>query len=146
MSDSVRPSRWQPARLPRPWDSPGKNTGVKRRLDSIEATQGAPRYQCRASGGERPKYLPTPVYIQKHVSEGQSNGAPRQQGINMRHLGLMPGPAEQLTTCVSLNSRGFHRRLQGTLCPSLRKHTCWSGCAQGVSSCCPQESAEQKAP
>ena len=28
MSDSVRPCRWQPTRLPRPWDSPGKNTGV----------------------------------------------------------------------------------------------------------------------
>ena len=28
MSDSVRPHRKQPTRLPRPWDSPGKNTGV----------------------------------------------------------------------------------------------------------------------
>ena len=28
MSDSVRPHRQQPARLPRPWDSPDKNTGV----------------------------------------------------------------------------------------------------------------------
>ena len=28
MSDSVRPHRQQPSRLPRPWDSPGKNTGV----------------------------------------------------------------------------------------------------------------------
>ena len=28
MSDSVRPHRWQPTRLPRPWDSPGENTGV----------------------------------------------------------------------------------------------------------------------
>ena len=28
MSDSVRPQRPQPTRLPRPWDSPGKNTGV----------------------------------------------------------------------------------------------------------------------
>ena len=28
MSDAVRPHRWQPTRLPRPWDSPGKNTGV----------------------------------------------------------------------------------------------------------------------
>ena len=28
MSDSMRPQRWQPTRLPRPWDSPGKNTGV----------------------------------------------------------------------------------------------------------------------
>ena len=28
VSDSVRPHRWQPTRLPRPWDSPGKNAGV----------------------------------------------------------------------------------------------------------------------
>ena len=28
MSDSVRPHRQQPTRLPRPWDSPGKNTVV----------------------------------------------------------------------------------------------------------------------
>ena len=28
MSDSVRPHRWKPTRLPCPWDSPGKNTGV----------------------------------------------------------------------------------------------------------------------
>ena len=28
MSDSVRPHRQQPTRLPRPWDSPGKNTEV----------------------------------------------------------------------------------------------------------------------
>ena len=28
MSDSVRPHRRQPTRLPRPWDCPSKNTGV----------------------------------------------------------------------------------------------------------------------
>ena len=28
MSNSVRPHRWQPTRLHRPWDSPGKNTGM----------------------------------------------------------------------------------------------------------------------
>ena len=28
MSNSVRPHRWQPTRLPLPWASPGKNTGV----------------------------------------------------------------------------------------------------------------------
>ena len=28
VSNSVRPHRWQPTRLPRPWDSPGKKTGV----------------------------------------------------------------------------------------------------------------------
>ena len=28
VSDPVQPHRWQPTSLPRPWDSPGKNTGV----------------------------------------------------------------------------------------------------------------------
>ena len=28
MSNFVQPQRRQPTRLPRPWDSPGKNTGV----------------------------------------------------------------------------------------------------------------------
>jgi len=28
MSNSVRPCTWQPTRISRPWDSPGKNTGV----------------------------------------------------------------------------------------------------------------------
>ena len=28
MSDYVRPQRWQPTRLPHPWDPPGKNAGV----------------------------------------------------------------------------------------------------------------------
>ena len=28
MSDFLRPHRWQPSRLRRPWDSPGKNIGV----------------------------------------------------------------------------------------------------------------------
>ena len=28
MSDSVQPHRRQPTRLPRPWDSPGKSTGM----------------------------------------------------------------------------------------------------------------------
>ena len=27
-ADPVWPHRWQPTRLPRPWDSPGNNTGV----------------------------------------------------------------------------------------------------------------------
>ena len=28
VSDSVQPPRWKPTKLPRPWDSTGKNTGV----------------------------------------------------------------------------------------------------------------------
>ena len=38
MSDSVRPHRRQPTRLPCPWDSPGKNTGVPFHADTIKKT------------------------------------------------------------------------------------------------------------
>ena len=42
MADSVRPHRWPPTRLPHPWDSPGKNTGVGCHflLQGIFLTQG----------------------------------------------------------------------------------------------------------
>ena len=33
VSNSVQPHRWQPTRLPRPWDSPGKNIGVTNLLE-----------------------------------------------------------------------------------------------------------------
>ena len=35
MSDSVQPHRRQPTRPPRPWDSPGKNTGVDCHSDML---------------------------------------------------------------------------------------------------------------
>ena len=43
MSNSVRPHRQQPTRLPRPWDSPGKNTAVGCHflLQGIFPTQGS---------------------------------------------------------------------------------------------------------
>ena len=37
MSDSVRPHRRQPTRLCRPWDSPGKNTGLGCLLMKVKA-------------------------------------------------------------------------------------------------------------
>ena len=43
MSDSMQPHRRQPTRLPRPWDSPGKNTGVGCHLllQGVVSTQGS---------------------------------------------------------------------------------------------------------
>ena len=40
MSNSVRPHRQQPTRLPHPWDSPGKNTGVSCHSATWEALVG----------------------------------------------------------------------------------------------------------
>ena len=62
MSDSVRPHRRQPTRLPCPWDSPGKNTGVGCRFllqcmkvkSESEVTQSCPTLSkpmdCSLSG------------------------------------------------------------------------------------------------
>ena len=49
VSNSLRPHRLQPTRLPRPWDSPGKNTGVgcQALLQEIFPTQGSnPHLLC----------------------------------------------------------------------------------------------------
>ena len=51
MSDSVQPLRWQPTRLPRPWDSPGKNTGVDCHFLPC-AWRGGARPGSRVTGGD----------------------------------------------------------------------------------------------
>ena len=83
MSDSVRPHRQQPTRLPCPWDSPGKNTGVdfhfllqcvKVKVKSLSrvrllATPWTAAYQAPTSMGfSKQEYwsglpLPSPSYI-----------------------------------------------------------------------------------
>ena len=50
MPDSVRPRRWQPTRLPRPWDSPSKNTGVGQVALVVENVDSIPELG-RSSGG-----------------------------------------------------------------------------------------------
>ena len=83
MSNSVQPHRRQPTRLPRPWDSPGKNTGVgchfllqcmKVKSES-EAAQSCPTCSdprdCSLPGSKgfsRQEYwsgmlLPSPIYV-----------------------------------------------------------------------------------
>ena len=58
MSNSVQPQRWQPTRLTRPWDSPGKNTGVGCRFllqcmkvkSESEVTQSSDPVDCSLPG------------------------------------------------------------------------------------------------
>ena len=64
-SDSVRPHSRQPTRLPRPWDSPGKNTGVGCHLllqcmkveNESEVTQSCPTVRPHR---RQPTRLPRP--------------------------------------------------------------------------------------
>ena len=50
VSDSVRPHRRQPTRFPRPWDSPGKNTGVGchflLQCMKVKSERGPFKYAC----------------------------------------------------------------------------------------------------
>ena len=88
MSDSVRPHRQKPTRLPRPWDSPGKNTGVSchfllqcmkvksesevAQLCPIFATPWTAAYQAPPSMGfSRQEYwsgVPLPFLIMEYYS------------------------------------------------------------------------------
>ena len=45
MSDSVRPHRRQPTRLPHSWDSPGKNTAVGIDEENEKALRGGRIFQ-----------------------------------------------------------------------------------------------------
>ena len=97
VSDSVRPHRQQPTRLPRPWDSPGKNTGgschfllqcMKVKSES-EVAQLSPRpTRC---------LLPCPRGT--HSSAGVSLPSPGEtrltmkQNLDLSHLWVpRPGP------------------------------------------------------
>ena len=110
MSDSVRPHRWQPTRLPSPWDFPGKNTGVgchfllqcmKVKSESevaqscrLLATPWTAAYQAPPPMGfSRQEYwsgvpLPSP-YIYTHMSKslchtpGKNNYIINQLGFNI---------------------------------------------------------------
>ena len=74
MSDSVQPHRQQPTRLPRPWDSPGKNTGVgchcllqcMKVKSEREVTQSCPTH--------RPHGLKPTRLLHPWDSPGKSNG------------------------------------------------------------------------
>ena len=77
MSDSVRPHRWQPTRLPHPWDSPGKNTGagchfllqcMKVKSES-EVAQSCPT--------QRPHGPQPPRLLRPRDSPGESTGVGR---------------------------------------------------------------------
>ena len=56
MSDSVQPHRRQPTRLPHPWDSPSKNTGVG----------------CSSKGAPAPHHCSVRLHGEQAGSEGTS--------------------------------------------------------------------------
>ena len=112
MSDSVRPHRRQSTRLCRPWDSPGKNTGVgchfllqcmkvksevAQSLSRIRpfATPWTAAYQAPLSiGFSRQEYwsgLPLP---------SPSSPAPQLKSVSSSALSLLYGPTMYMCVCM----------------------------------------------
>ena len=98
MSDSVRPDRWQPTRLPRPWDSPGKDTGV-----------GCHFFlQCRKVKSESgvAQSCPTP----RHPMDSSPPGSSVPGILQARALEWAPSPSPSSRWCSGKGSKCQCRR------------------------------------
>ena len=74
MSDSVWPHRRQPTRLPCPWDSPGKNTGVGSHflLQCMKVKSGKWEVKLKSLSRVRPSATPWTAAFQAPPSMGFS--------------------------------------------------------------------------
>ena len=133
MSNSVRPHRRQPTRLPRPWDSPGENTGVgchflfqcmKVKSES-EVAQSRPTLSdpmdCSLPGSSVHGILQARVQSQKHCD------------FPLKHCFcssyLIRGVSDVLRTCYKLNPKAALRsevrrqhQLLGSRLPNFFHH------------------------
>ena len=112
----MRPHRWQPTRLPRPWDSPGKNTGVgchfllqcmKMKSES-EVAQSCPTlsdpmncslpgssvhgiFQARVLEWVAIAFSTWRAYWSIYLQSGSCGSAGKESTCNVGDLGLLPG-------------------------------------------------------
>ena len=135
MSNSVRPQRRQPTRLPRPWDSPGKNTEVgchfllqcmKVKSES-EVTQSCPT--LHRPHGLQPTKLPRPwdspgksIGVGCHrllqCKKVNTDSTQIMGQIKRNYVHKMPGPGSEMVTLVitifpGTSIRGFKKSHQG---------------------------------
>ena len=125
MSDSVQPHGQQPTRLPRPWDSPGKNTGVGCHF----------LLQCMKVKSENEVAQPGPTRATPRTAAHQappSMGFSRQEywsGVPLPSPRLSLHPVSQQHRQVKFNSTHTHfsvallpfhpQMLSATIIPSL---------------------------
>ena len=115
MSDSVRPSRRQPIRLPRPWDSPGKNTRVgchfllqcMKVKSENEVAQSCPTLcdpmDCNLSGSSVHEIFQAKVLEWIAISFSRGSSRPRSQTRVSRIAS--PWGCKELDTTERLSSR-----------------------------------------
>ena len=122
MSDSVQPHRRQPTRLPRPWDSPGKNTGVgyhfllqcmKVKSES-EVAQLCPTLSdpmdCSLPGSSVPGIFQARVLVSTYTQPLQSPG---DQTHHREHISALPVfcVSRHLACAFAVKSPVLHRSL-----------------------------------
>ena len=98
MSDSVRLQRWQPTRLPCPWDSPGKNTGV-----GCHFLLQCMRVKSESEVAESHPTLSDPMDCS--LSSSSIHGFSRQKywsGVPLRSPCLKSEDITILNTCINL--------------------------------------------
>ena len=99
MSDSVRPHTRQPTRLPRPWDSPGKNTGVGCHflLQFIKVKSPDPSSKATLwLKAQHEGALPPPCIVRK---DPRARGLCRGAAGNPRVPRLLPGTLGSFPGC-----------------------------------------------
>ena len=84
VSDSVRRQRRQPTRLPRPWDSPGMNTGGGCHCPLSERAGDLAKYTEPQATHRALTWCPAPVWSQQRRPQtlrGYSSGSRAQVGL-----------------------------------------------------------------
>ena len=115
MPNSVQPHRQQPTRLPHPWDSPGKNTGVgchflpqcmKGKRES-EVTQSCPTLRdpmvCSLQGSSVHGIFQARVLEWDAIAFSMHHSSQPQRmfwkGLRIQHQGEQRGPLQVTTLC-----------------------------------------------
>ena len=135
MSDSVRPHRWQPTRLPRHWDSPGKNTGVgcnfllqcmKVKSES-EASQSCPT--PRDPIGCRYQAPPSMAFSRHEYWSGLPLPSPRKTLFDVNHSRIPYDPPPRVMG-IKINKWALIKRksfcpMKETISKMKRQHSEW---------------------
>ena len=146
MSNSVRPHRRQPTRFPRPWDSPGKNTGVgchfllqcKKVKSESEVAQSCPTLHnpmdCSLPGSSTHGIFQARVLEWGAIAFSvQHNGEPLKASEVPMLVCILHGPMGQLGQCA-VGQSGRHLRSSAALGMILgkkeRHKRCWASKCQ----------------
>ena len=121
VSDSVRPHRRQPTRLPRPWDSPGNNTGVGCHF-LLQCMKGKSESEvAQPCPTQRPHGLQPTRLLHPWDFPGKSTGVGCHCLLQMKeywNVKIVAAAAKSLQSCPTLRDP-IDGRLPGSRVPAI---------------------------